>query len=122
MFEPTAEVIAVPDARSTGRLFTDIWRTESGPSKRFGAPLAVADGDGIRSPGRDGECQGFARRSIRACASPATAHRLLPCRTNACKAPAAASLRPSKRASVNSPPRGTWSRWTRPTPGPRRPV
>jgi hypothetical protein len=56
-------------ARSTGRLITDIWRTGSGQSKRSGAPLAVADGDIIRSPGRGGERQGFWPRGIRACAS-----------------------------------------------------
>jgi hypothetical protein len=33
---------------STNLLFTDIWRTGSGQSKRLGEPLAVADGDGIR--------------------------------------------------------------------------
>src|SRR6266705_2067877 len=33
---------------STDPLITDIWRTGSGQSKRFGEPLAVADGDGIR--------------------------------------------------------------------------
>ena len=36
-------------------------------SKRFSAPLAIADGDVIRSPGRDGERQGFGRRGIRVC-------------------------------------------------------
>jgi hypothetical protein len=51
-------------ACSTGRLITDIWRTGSGQSKRFGTPLAVADGDGIGSPGRDGERQGFDARAI----------------------------------------------------------
>jgi len=73
--------------RSTGRLITDIWRTGSGPSKRSGAPLALTDGDGIRSPGRDGERQGFWSCGIRACASPATAHRLPLCRTNPCEGP-----------------------------------
>ena len=33
---------------SADPLITDIWRTGSGQSKRFGEPLAVADGDGIR--------------------------------------------------------------------------
>jgi hypothetical protein len=72
--------------RSTGRLITDIWRTGSRQSKRFGAPLAVADGDVIRSLGRDGERQGFRRRGNRACSSPATGHRLVPCPANPCEA------------------------------------
>jgi hypothetical protein len=58
-------------ACSTGRLITDIWRTGSGQSKRFGAPLAVADGDGIRSLGRDGGRKGFCRCGSRAWILPA---------------------------------------------------
>jgi hypothetical protein len=65
----------------------DIWRTRSGQGKRFGTPLAVADGDVIRSSGRDGERHGFWRFGIHACASPATAQRLMPCRTNPAEAP-----------------------------------
>jgi hypothetical protein len=33
---------------SADPLITDIWRTGSGQSNRFGEPLAVADGDGMR--------------------------------------------------------------------------
>jgi hypothetical protein len=80
-FEPTAQATAFPLPRSTSSLITDIWRTGSEQSKRFGGPLAVADGDGIRRPpGRDGECEGAGHRGIcRARASQANAHRLLPC-------------------------------------------
>jgi hypothetical protein len=37
-------------ARSTGRLITDMWRTGSGRSKRFGEPPVVAGGDDIPRP------------------------------------------------------------------------
>jgi hypothetical protein len=44
---------------SADPLITDIWRTGSGQSKRFGEPLAVADGDGItRHPARTANHQG----------------------------------------------------------------
>ena len=64
-FEPTAGSSQFTAGRSTGRLITDIWRTGSGQSKRFGAPLAIADSDVISSPGRDGEREGFWRRGFR---------------------------------------------------------
>jgi hypothetical protein len=68
---------------STDPLITDIWRTGSGQSKRFGEPLAVADGDGISPPpGQDGEHQGPGRRGIPTRASLATAHRPLWWRTD----------------------------------------
>jgi hypothetical protein len=37
-FEPMPGIFQIAPARSAGRLFTDIWRTGSGQSKRFGAP------------------------------------------------------------------------------------
>jgi hypothetical protein len=40
---------------SADPLITDIRRTGSGQSKRFGEPLAVADGDGIREHRQPGE-------------------------------------------------------------------
>ena len=63
---------------STGPLITDIWRTGSGHSKRFGEPLAIADSDGMPTtrPGRRTPTPP-ASRGIRARASLATAHRLL---------------------------------------------
>ncbi len=48
---------------STDPLITDIWRTGSGQSKRFGEPLAVAGGDGT---GRDGERHGIGHGGIHA--------------------------------------------------------
>jgi hypothetical protein len=47
-FEPTHRSPQFAVACSAGPVITDIWRTGSGQSKRFGEPLAVADGDGIR--------------------------------------------------------------------------
>ena len=58
-FETTAEIIAVSVTCSTTRLITDIWRTESGPSERCGAPLAVADRDGLRPPAVTANAKGL---------------------------------------------------------------
>jgi hypothetical protein len=78
-FDPMAQATGFAVTCSTSPLVTDILRTGSRQSKRFGEPPAVADGDGIRRcrAGSTADCRAFSRRGggrgpggIRAAAGP----------------------------------------------------